>query len=379
MPSTASAAQMRQVDVLVDVVRWALAREAQAAGLAIAAPLPDLAGLDPLPFCSAVRGHRVSPLVAEHGDDLGLPHAAMEQVQELATQEALAAMTLAVQTPRVLDLLAAAGIPALAYKGVALSLLTTGLATDRGNGDVDLLVDERDIPAALGLLQAQGLQLEVFSPAQVEHWWPLIRWSTRELLLLGTPAQVDLHWSVTQEHGLLPPTADLLARAQVIEVLGAPVTTLGDDDTLLAACYHLHHDAYRSLRHVVDVIRLLRSRTAPVVWQGRRAAMAAESARLAVALVGGLPQGHLEALGIPPAPIAPALRQWQSHRHDPMTRDRPAGLTSTFTETRDSYRHSRFVRELPRIASTYLLMRLAPRLEAPVNAAGIVQAVTGRR
>ncbi|MFA7324076.1 MAG: nucleotidyltransferase family protein [Candidatus Nanopelagicales bacterium] len=378
MPQVSNAADGQQVDLLVDVIRCALAREAHALGLEVDDHPLRLSQLDASAFAHAVRLHRVSHLIAQYGDDLGLPAQVLDLVQETATNEALAAMTLAMETPRFLELLASGGVPALAFKGVALSMLTTGTVTERGNGDVDVLVHKRNVPRAVGLLLGDGCEIDVFSSEQVTNWWPWIRWSTRELLFLCSPAQVDLHWQIAKENDLLPPTEQLLARSQSVEILGAPIATLGNDDTLLASCYHLHHDAYRSLRHSVDLVRLLRMRQVPIEWTGRSRTMAAESAHFAIGLLGGLPAGHLEALGLEAVPVKPAFEQWQAHRCDPLAQNRAPGLLGTFSETRANYRHSQFMRELPRMVGIYSLIRLAPRVEGPLTAPNVVRALIKR-
>lgn len=379
MLTSGSAAQERQVDLLVDVVRAALAREGGALGLHLNVREPDLSGVDAPAFCAAVHGHRVSSLVAAHGDALGLPAAVMDDIQEQASQQALMAMTLALETPRVLADLADTGIPALAFKGVALSQLTTGTATERGGGDIDLLVSEHDAVPAIRLLVSRGMATDALTSEQLEQWWPLVRWSSREVLLLGLPAQVDLHWRVTKEHGVFDDARALHARGQQVEVLGRQVHTLGDDDTLLAACYHLYHDRYRSLRQAVDVVRLLRRRTRPVAWRGRQRAMAAEAARFAESLVGGMPPGHLDGLCIPRAQIDAARQQWLRHRSDPTARLGEPSLRQSMLHARDSHRHTGFVRELPRTIAARGLLWTAPRLAAPITAAGIVRAMRGPR
>ncbi|MDP2324115.1 MAG: nucleotidyltransferase family protein, partial [Gammaproteobacteria bacterium] len=110
-------------------------------------------------FLEAVQAHRVATLVDDCSGALGLAEPVAQQLHALAINDALLAMTLAKETVKAWSLLDSAGVSALAFKGVALSVQTTGTVTARGNGDVDLLVQPVDVLRAVKVLTAGGWQL----------------------------------------------------------------------------------------------------------------------------------------------------------------------------------------------------------------------------
>ncbi len=342
-------------------IRSALALEADALGIPVRL---DDRSLERIPHevpVHAAINHQLSPLMVSFADALRLDPRSAEQLQAEATSDALAALTLALETAHAWTALRDAGIPALAYKGVALSLVSTGSAVSRGSGDIDLLVDASDVLAACRILGELGYTPESFTPDFIATHWAQMRWSTREITLDGPRTSIDLHWRISPEERLLGSTRAFINRGCPIELSGTSIMTLAADDTLLIACYSLQHDSFRSLRQAVDLIRLLRMRTAPVAFQGRALAMAREAASFAHWLLGGLPAGRLAALGLASPDIARARALWDRNKHDPRTREPQPSLVGQVLRARGTYGHAFLPVELSRLAVLRVLTRRGER------------------
>jgi len=153
--------------------------------------------------------------------------------------------------------LSAANVSTIVLKGAAL---VRTLYTDPGLryvGDVDLLVEERDVPRAGSLLDAMGFR-RVGRPLRTE-------WPTCEFHLVyhrddHGSIPVELHWRLFEEY--LPYVFDLAeVRAQARPVPGLPagMGTMSPEHELAHLCMHLERHAlvYRSLIERRDWLELL--------------------------------------------------------------------------------------------------------------------------
>ena len=243
-------------DDVVEAVRRSLAVEAGAvrswARWELSAPVQD--------FVRAAVRHRVIGIIASHGDVTGLDPAACALLRPAVRAWAMEGMALAGGTARLHRVLDQAGLPHLIHKGAALAVQTTGRAEARGGGDIDVLLDVNDAPAAHRALLAAGWRPRADGtpvPGAGGAWL----WSSfadRERAYDGPAHQVDLHWRIGRGDALFPPTLTLLDRAVRLAIGGTPVPTLCPPDALLAACYTAVVDELSSARHLLDVARLLR-------------------------------------------------------------------------------------------------------------------------
>lgn len=246
----------QSADDVVEAVRRSLAVEGGAvrswAHWELSAPVQD--------FVRAAGRHRVIGIIASHGAATGLDPAACALLRPAVRAWAMQGMALSAGTLRVHRLLEQARLPHLFHKGAALAAQTTGRAEARGGGDIDVLLDVADAPAAHQALLAAGWRPRDDGtpvPGDGAAW----RWSSyvyRERTYDGPGHQVDLHWRIGRGTAVFPPTRTLLDRAVPVGVGGAPVPTLSPPDALVAACYTAVIDDLCSARHLLDVARLLR-------------------------------------------------------------------------------------------------------------------------
>lgn len=286
----------------------ALVRAALAAEEGAAAPGVSLDGYAARALFATAQRHRVQELLRTHADALGLPAelvGLLDRWRLLARQRVLL-QTL--ETVRAWELLDAAGVDALVFKGQALAVQTTGRADARGPGDVDLLVAPDQLVAAHRALTGAGWRLR--DGVRVEpgtwSWRHVSRWGNA-LTYRGEGADVDLHWRLEITPDAHPPFRELLARAEPVVIGDAKVPTLGRYDALrhLAA----HREGWVWLRTLADLRRLCRE---PGVLDGPLRPAAVRSLAAARTTV-GLPQGvpasvHAQLDRTPPAFLAQVLR-----------------------------------------------------------------------
>jgi hypothetical protein len=153
--------------------------------------------------------------------------------------------------------LSAASVSGILLKGAAL---VRALYTDPGLryvGDVDLLVDERDVPRAGSLLDAMGFR-RVGRPPRTE--WPACAFHLVYDRNGNGSIPVELHWRLFEDY--LPYVFDLAeVRAQARPVPGLPaaMSTMSPEHELAHLCIHLERHAlvYRSLIERRDWLELL--------------------------------------------------------------------------------------------------------------------------
>ncbi len=157
---------------------------------------------------------------------------------------------------QALDALLAAGVTPVALKGLDLIHRLYARFDERTLDDVDLLVDARQLPAALAALARAGWLL----PAEPERTH-FIRSSHH--LPLRSPGTVhvefELHWNLAQELRFHVDDAGLLERAVPTAIAGRSVLRLEDHD--LAAHLLLHHFTHyfdRRLKWAVDLQAIAR-------------------------------------------------------------------------------------------------------------------------
>lgn len=158
---------------------------------------------------------------------------------------------------RVMPLMNAAGIPALAFKGPVLQQLAYGSIFHRPSTDLDVLVSYRDFDRAGGLLANAGFKL---APVCRSPWWKLSLGEQHFLASGPTGVTVDLHHRVQQPGCPLPLEPDrFFEQKMAVEIGGQTVPTLSlRHSVLLAAMSYakaLHHRE-SAARYLVDMVSL---------------------------------------------------------------------------------------------------------------------------
>ncbi len=138
-----------------------------------------------------------------------------------------------------------ATFPYAVVKGEVLSVLAYGAAGLRHSGDIDVLVDKKDLKALEKILQEDGFesanltrQEKIVARAfshQIEPY--------HKQLPLGS-LEVDINYEVIwgEWQGKKPSVSEMLARRQTIDVFGVPVPALAVEDAFIQLCLHHYKD-----------------------------------------------------------------------------------------------------------------------------------------
>jgi hypothetical protein len=147
-------------------------------------------------------------------------------------------------------LMAAEGLPWAVVKGPAIAYGIYPRPDLRHSVDLDLLVDPTDFPSVLDMLADRGFQL-------LDRNWPLIEEQRPAELRVRSPrgVLVDLHWSLINPAATRAafrlPTAELLARRQLLDPPGIPV--LSQTDQLVHLGLHGAHSGGNRLNWLTDL------------------------------------------------------------------------------------------------------------------------------
>ena len=241
----------------VDALRGAL-RHLVSEDSAVWTPPP---GVDPSGLVAAATQHHVVPFVAARLERLALHPSADADLRMMAGRMRAGASVLAADLARAMDVLDAAGVRALAFKGVALASQAYGDFAARGAGDLDLLVAPSDLESAHEALSAAGWGASPDYPAPGTSWgWRHFVRTGNELPLISPRTMIDLHWHLTPTRGTFPSFETLWSRRQMVGVDGHEVPTLSRYDALSHSAGHAAKDHWKWLRSLLDVHRLASQR-----------------------------------------------------------------------------------------------------------------------
>lgn len=217
-------------------------------------------------FVAAARQHHVVPYLAAHLDRLDLPGQARSELDAVAGRQRAGATLLAADLCVALEALHAAGVRALAFKGVALASQAFGDFAIRGAGDLDLLVPPADLAVAHEALSRSGWRPAIGYPVPGPSWgWRHFVRTGSELSLKAAHSDIDLHWHLVPTRGTFPDFDTLWSRHEVVSVAGHPVPTLALYDALTHSAGHAAKDRWRWMRSLVDVHALMAN---PHTWSG---------------------------------------------------------------------------------------------------------------
>lgn len=203
---------------------------------------------------AAARQHHVIPYLAAHLDRLSLPGRARSELEAMAERQQAGAARLASDLDVAIAELDAAGVRALAFKGVTLAALAYDEFSRRGAGDLDLLVAPGDLARAHHVLDAAGWTPAPGYPRPGTSWaWRHFVRTGNELLLSSTHSDIDLHWHLVPTRGTFPEFESLWQRRELVLINGRTTPTLSLYDALAHSAGHAAKDRWKWLRSLLDV------------------------------------------------------------------------------------------------------------------------------
>ena len=211
----------------------------------------------------AIILHRVHGLLGPHVGQLGMPaeHAArVSAAQRQMLNNGIAEVR---DTDAVSRLLDDAGIQHLVVKGIVLGAAVGEMPALRGGGDIDVWVRERQVAEAEAVARAHGWRRRPIAerlpePGDTWRWRTLLRFAHEEALDHPERATLDLHWRLAERQGELGfDFDDAYSRSAPVPAVGPTVRTLCLEDTFVHVAQHGRKEAWSTLRHLVDVVRLV--------------------------------------------------------------------------------------------------------------------------
>ena len=159
---------------------------------------------------------------------------------------------------RVVKALERAGVPCVPYKGPRLAQSLYGSLALRAFDDIDLLIRERDLPAAKSIVVAEGYR-PYYSLAPTAEAAMVKSRLQYHMIFLHPESDhlLEAHWKTDPAFPVEGDDAwwNELGRA---DLLGESVRTVSADEQLLMSCIHaMRHHGYR-LCWLVDVAESLR-------------------------------------------------------------------------------------------------------------------------
>lgn len=177
---------------------------------------------------------------------------------------------------QITELLESNRISVLSFKGPTLALRAYKNLGLRQFGDLDILIRQKDVQAALQILQANGYKLVGGKSAQ--HVSNGFASRTKDIGLISADERVrlELHWKLSGSHFALPIQMNSLwSNCETAMIGGKTVKTLPFNDLLIYLCLHGARHGWERLGWICDIAALVRAEP-QIDWQ----TLEADAARL---------------------------------------------------------------------------------------------------
>ena len=218
--------------------------------------------------------------------ELGAPQETAEHISRAQRRTLSSGIAEARDTAVISKMLDAADIEHLVVKGVVLGATLGDLPALRGGSDVDVWVRAGQVAEAEAVALANGWRRRPIAdglpePGNSRRWRTMLRFGHEEALDHPERCTLDLHWRLAQYQGELGFDFDeAFDRSVPAPAAGPTVRTLCLEDTFIHIAQHGRKEAWPTLRHCVDVVRLV-----DVVGRGSSRDLAAAHRNVALAML----------------------------------------------------------------------------------------------
>jgi len=206
--------------------------------------------------------HGITPLLYEYirnNREINTPDTFLNTLANRHEANKLRNRVLSQELFDILELFSTHNIIALAYKGPSLTLSVYGDLGLRHFGDLDILINTKDIDAASNLLTSREYNRKIppLSPVKEKHF---IRADhEHEFISLDQLVHIDLHWALSSKHFPFQlKTETLFSQSRKLDLPAGAINTISDQDMILLLCMHSNKDLWRKLIWVCDIDRLIR-------------------------------------------------------------------------------------------------------------------------
>lgn len=215
-------------------------------------------------FEEMVTLHRLEPIVyhnlMEYAREL-VPAGVVASMERSSGAKGMSVFHNLAEIFRLIKLFGDASIQVRILKGIPLAILVYGDMGLREAGDIDLLIDEKDILAADRVLQGSGyVRTEPTVELTPRRFAYYIRhWKDFVYRHRASGHSVELHWRLTRNRAM--PGASLADAESLSHVAAGSgqIPTLAFNDLFLYLCVHGAFDGWMRLKSLADVASLGRS------------------------------------------------------------------------------------------------------------------------
>ena len=222
-------------------------------------PVPAMSAPDWTDVIRKALHHGVAGLLCRtlpRLSDADIPSDMLDAAQTFRVRAEAEGAKRVAQTSDVLEALAAEGIPALPFKGVALAMLAHADPVVRPSNDIDVLVQREHMARAVACLGALGYREgETFSARIMTACYATYG---QEILFADGRLPVEPHWTFAPSPFAVELDLEgMWRRAIAIDLAGRRTRTLSVEDTLLVACLHGAKEKWWRLLWVADIAALV--------------------------------------------------------------------------------------------------------------------------
>lgn len=204
---------------------------------------------------------RVTPQFWQRIQDLSieLPESTRKEIAGLCRIVSIKSTTAAHRSSQVLAHLAAADIPAIAFKGIGVMASLYAKPSDRMVGDLDLLICPTHLEATCKSLDSIGFKPVV--SGDLTDYLAYLEHRTRQdnLFLIfkdSSGFEIDLHWGLKAIGGYPFPVSKVIKRATYSHLLGQTIAVASPIDAMLLATHHSIRDDFAPPSSVKDLCDL---------------------------------------------------------------------------------------------------------------------------
>jgi Uncharacterised nucleotidyltransferase len=214
--------------------------------------LVRVAPIDGLPAAAAM--HRVAGTVRRALDRVaGVPDGVLRQLDAVRQRSSLRHLLLTGALSQIGNAFDASGLSWAVMKGPVVAALLYPDVGDRSYADLDLLVDRRDFPPAIRVLEGLGYQHKIHDWALAEDVF------AGQVGMTNHSAHVDVHWHLHFSRQDRRPFAldpnEMIARRRHVAISGIMAPTLDPVDTLITLAFHAARSGGHRLVWLKDVER----------------------------------------------------------------------------------------------------------------------------
>jgi hypothetical protein len=153
-------------------------------------------------------------------------------------------------------------IPAITYKGPIMAACVYGDITLRQFCDLDILIQDSDVPRVRELLVGQGYHPTLIfnNAAEEEAYFRSPYKRSLHFVREDRKVPLDLHWGIESKYLSFSSDLDVFKHLEQTFLNGYPIKTINIDYLIFLICLHGAQHAWAQLNWICDIAELIRLR-----------------------------------------------------------------------------------------------------------------------